>query len=549
METLKTLKFLIAVCMMAHGTQAHSAYNVTAMPPAAVFVRMGDVLPGTDIYHLVIDVDVATVDAKIRELHAIATNESFIGHTWWSNKASELAQQAHEVAGLFLSAADRSKRSFWTWLEGLLGIRNTFAISHEAHRTDVVIGAAEKTIHMVDAIAHHMNETDNAVLNVIDDMKDLHHQGDDVALSQLFDSHWQRLCRFVDSLAMVARSAMQGKLDPAILSIHKLDTVWQDFKAKLRIEGKSPAFEHFQHLFVLPVSYAANMTHIRLVVHIPIVEDEAVKWALYKPRSLPLVHNDRLYWLPEAIGAIAVHSRSKRHMILRRTDMEQAITIGTTTFLRTGAVSAMEEDGACLAALWYQRFAEAASICGAYSRPIYTAAWPLNATTFLTAVAPSDAPLRATVRCGGKIEADPFLQGYQLVSVGERCRLSTSHFELIPTFETGKELIVRAGVFEPTEHYSGNRHRLRTANESLSGSRMDLQTEEVLTELEAVKETGTSTTVWIAIGIAMTVVIGVLVFIGWLYLRARKIGLRRAADEAIEMGERASEAAKEELDG
>ena len=497
---------------------AVSKEMVTVMPASGMmgFTEEGKVRLAVSSAHLVIKIPTTGWLVTFRHLRMEieATNQ-----TEMLEELTAYEEQWKDDMDMFETG--RRPRDLMGVVAGLTGVFNLFKMSELEKLSSNTREALAKTVRQVQAVTGRLNAQDKNIFAMMEVFK----KSSSEARAQWVRAAWGRIKLEMEAFSDVAQAATQHKLHLHMLRLVKLRQEWRELRQAVQGHGWETALSHTAHLFNCRVSYWRETDVLMLVVHVPMWREGSRLWRLMRFRPLPVMAAGRLLEITGQTGRyLAIHNESQHFQILGKEDLSGCTRLAQTYYCETPEIAVSKGAEQCLVATWERNWEAVHRSCVWHSRARGTAAWQLVSNRFLvysenTTVWAVECPTTAT----STIET----QAYQLVWVTEGCSLVSGEVKIsMPQAVKEDEETVIVEFQE--DHLAKLVPSLPEEKQwQFTRAQPIVDVMDQVQESMERAEKGTSPVVWIAIGLAGSAVVLMLLLLAIFYWKFRRAAKAR----------------------
>jgi uncharacterized membrane protein YqaE (UPF0057 family) len=501
-------------------------FGIQPLPPLAVFKRVGTV--PTNSYTACLDfaLDISPLEKLFQQLQEEAEEldkTSVPGGDQvpndWSHRVRRLRGRLDGLTDILQSLTLESdtgpdKRTVMGAANLLLGLFNTWRGHKTQQRVSHSQAAIRATVLKVDVLQEMMAAQDKEQSR----LQTLALSQGRILLRSSWQSRWNRLEDAVMTTELVVAAGLQHSLHPAINQLADVRAAWKSLQKSLGSEDWNVAEMKLLNLYQLQASLRIRGGVMHLTLEVPVVKTSTTFLDLYQLQSQPLLHEGKVYYVWAAEEYVAVDDRGDQYMVFAERDFMHFRTAGRVWYPLLPGVQRHQTGQTCVDALWFRQWTSMKEICWLKELPSDSVAWATGPRTFALYVSK---PVNLMVTCAGQLVASRIISGAHTVHLKDGCAATTRDWGFTagsgPVQDDISVLVDIAGsVFDKPVTEVPLLQRPPTEVQ-YNYTKLTSEVEDILGQ-----QTGFSLGVWIAIGMGAAAMLLMVIFVAFLYYRARK---------------------------
>ena len=413
----------------------------------------------------------------------------------------------------FLHYQQRERRDVISWLASVTGLYNYLKLNQVNKKMENINSASSDLNKETQQIFHHITAMDANLIKLSQILR-----GHENALWNLDtilhkELTWRNAERTVSAVRELIETLPQHRVSPDAVLLFDFEKEWKILQDKVKSKGKELAVPSWHYALHSKTSYWTDRTKVLIAISIPIKDRHTTSYELYKIQPTPFLLNDRFYRALTQHQFIAVHAITQASIAL--TD-EQINTFSTqvldTRYYHGPVIENQGDQRECIEALWTNT-SEIETWCHLiatndkeYAHAINNSAvlWITNNITTIT------------VQCPNQPTEIKQVIGSQILNINPSCTASSTRLTFRPTPNANEHI----DVFLKTWHSPINKTTWGLQSWTLQQPPTIENKFEKINNLLQKKVNLIPT--WIAITIACVALIITLLFIIWLYVKAKQ---------------------------
>jgi len=434
-RTIVNMALILAILIAPRPTRAQTA-TVSEYTGAVNFDAVGVMAPGAETAVMMLQFDV-------RQLR-VATDrfKGFHSMSMIKFPKKEDIRRAEQALQSLLDLTefnDRSKRSFSTWMAGVLGLYNVFASKQIEDRVDHTIKAVRHTVHGVQALSNFSKVASEHITALETKAGEQRNMMQEIEVEQGAIAAWAHISATLTALSRVVELGLTHKASTAIQLITDIRDAWRDFSTRMEEAELRPVIESWQQLFQCHVDMALEEGKLLLAIVIPTTHQDTVWMALLRWRARPFLMNEAVVEINPQQRWLAVESESGATIPLNEEEYDRCTKIGNRVLCAGNLVQYTGGAGTCITALWATNWPEVIHRCPMTTRPMRTEAWPVQINEFAMTSPEGSVVI---VQCPGK--ANQVLKippGMHLIKLPPHCSSTSAEWHSI--VDVGEDVVRR----------------------------------------------------------------------------------------------------------
>lgn len=413
----------------------------------------------------------------------------------------------------------RSEKDILGMLASMLGLFNGVKTHELQTRLDSYDDTARATIKHIDVMGDHINNNADHIYAIEKEMTKDEDLLSKISMAELVEERWMQCKPAIRATRSLVTSAMHHRLDASIMELLDLGKEWESFLQQLKNNGMTPAITNFLHLFQLKVSLLSDGNTVQLISEVPVTDDRAVAMTLWRWIPVPVVIKGLLMDVATTDRWLAVDEETNTTSTMDDYTIEQCTALLDTYYCRTAAVRYSSSAGVCLHAVFMRNWQEVGRRCVLTVRPMDTGVVPIGINTFVITTPMATDIL---VFCKGKSKRVFHLEvGMSRLDMPRGCSASTTRWTTVEGSRSSATHVIPLNVSD-AEGISAAMEKVYTKGNVTVHAPTHVHS--VTRELEAKLEAHRWSWIqWLAICLAAIAVIIVVVFVAFLYCKAKGI--------------------------
>jgi len=460
------------------------------------------------------EIDIGNVNNHLAQLKQDLTKRKNMGHR--VNKISKWQEELHRTVNQAAAQERRRKRNLLAWLASIGGLFNTMKIHQVKGTVDNVIDASTKVVHEVDVIQQHIMTQDKNVKLLAQELRTEQANTWDMSKRIEINLKWEEMERLITVLRNIIEKLNNHKLAHEMTEIFDMQQEWMHLKQKAEAKNKQLVIAEWQELFQLPSSFWVQDKKILVAIEIPTKEPGTPVYDLMSIRPCPIPWGDKYYLAEPLHSIIAVNRVSGATLALTQNQVnEQCTWLRGTCFFQGAKLEAHGSPKTCIHALWTAQANEIQEWCHLTVRLPREMAFAINQTTAVWLVAK---PTRITITCKRRTTMTKMMNTTTAIQLPKGCKAATEAFSFSPgekesnTISTVARMVTDAT--NTTYEWNHKSWQLQRPQQIVRKG------EEIRRMLDNARPP--LIPVWVAVVLAIIALVAVLLFMGWLYITARR---------------------------
>ena len=471
------------------------------------FQRVGELRINADTAILTLQLDITNILSKTTNLlNGTDDPEERETLLTWQNDLKEATK--------FLSFTSRNKRDLMAWIASITGLFNHFRINQVQNKISNVNEAGKALNQETSQLLHHV-EVNDENLKTLASM--LHK--DEAALWKFNlltkkKATWQNAERVISATRKLIETLPQHKLTPDAILLFDLEKEWKNLELKVQKRGKEVAMPSWHYLLHVKTSYWTNENTILIAIEVPIKDRKDTQYDLYELQETPLLLNGKFFLAHTKHCFLAVHAVTQATLALSREQLNSfATSILGTWFFHGPIIENHGDQKECVEALWSADSTEVDKWChltATYNREY---AQPINNTAVLWI---TNTPTQITTICTNKPTDVKIINQTTIVNIATHCKASSTRLTFLPTnTETFHETIVLKRITTSKDKDTWGLTSWELQQPPMVKDRFQ-EVQNLLTRKVNLVP------VWLAVSIAVIALLVVIIFMIWLYWKAKQ---------------------------
>ena len=482
----------------------------------SIFRKQGEMMVESEMAQLIFVIDLKKMDDTLAAL-ARAINNSTAGNKMEKVKRIKRWQrELRSTRNKIARESQRERRGIASWVAGFAGLFNAFQVHQVKGTVENVKTAAGKIVAEVDIIQRHLELDEDNIKVLGDRIRKTTRTLWDLGTVEYLLERWTEATASVHAIKKVLRALSAHELAPEITDLFDVEEEWSKLRRRINEAKKKSAIQDWQHVIQLKPAFWVKGEWVTIAVQIPIIEKESPHFTLYKRQAAPIHISDKFYHVLDEIGHIAVNDRSDTVVTISGKKLrDNCERFQRRWFCQGERVETHGKPSTCVHALWRGNIDEIQEVCHLTATRGRQYVTSLNRTTSLWCVTE---PTTITTVCKGQATQKKKINTTSLVTVQPGCRALSETFTFVPAQppREATELVIR--MTQDTEE--------RNISWGLQSWRLQ-QPKKIIRRGKAIQELLDNAEpplipTWVAAIIAIVALVAVVIFIGWLYLLARK---------------------------
>ena len=414
----------------------------------------------------------------------------------------------------FLTFTNRNKRDVISWIASIAGLYNQLSINKVKATLKDVKDASRALNDESQQIVHHIQTNDDNLVKLDQILR-----REEKALWNLEsvlrkEKTWRNVERTVSAVRKLIELLPQHRLTPDAVLLFDIEKEWLRLRNKVRAEGKDLAMPSWHFLLHEQISFWTNREKILIATTIPIRDRQTNDYDLYKLIPTPFLINGRFYHALTEQEFIAVHASTQATLALSH---EQINTFSTkvldTRYYHGPIVENHGDQKECIEALWTANHTVIEQWCHLIATQDKEHAQPINNTAVLWI---TNRLTTITVHCPNHPTRIKTISSTEILNIKPPCKASSKRLTFIPTpSETTFPNVIVKSWTTPTNTSTWN-----------LGSWSLQQPPKISNNYNLVKRLLDSKhnliPTWIALTLAIIAILALIIFILWLYIKAKQ---------------------------
>ena len=469
--------------------------------------KVGQLATNTDLATLTLSVNLTRIVQLLTDTqkHHKGDSEYNILEKWLEDL---------EDSSEFLSNQKKNKRDVLTWIASITGLFNNLHINKINKEIDTLYQVDRALNNQTNSLHHHVTTNTQNLETIEKATRHNDAQLKDIDLLQNKREVWLSVRRTISALRNLIAMLPQHRLTHDAIFLFDLKEEWEKLQLKIQEQGKRLIQTSWHFLLQTKMSYWADRHRIIMALEIPLTNDEMDTFDLFQMFPTTLLMNNRMYVAYTRHDFLAVHARTQTTIALTRRQMEAETTkIGSTWYFHGPLVINHGDEKHCIEALWTSDLNEVEQWCHLIATRNKEIATPVNRTTVLWT---TNKPITITVQCTNLPTQIYTIDKPTPISLKSNCKASSHKLTFIPSstakFNQATEL----------KTFSGN----SSATQANFPSWKLQQPTKLVSNFDAIQNALNKKhhliPLWISISVAIATLIAALLFLIWLYIKAKQ---------------------------
>ena len=467
---------------------------------------------------MIFRIDLAATDRHLAHLEE-AIDSRTVEHRPKAKVVASWRKDLKRIRGNIAKRQTRQRRNIFTWIASTLGIYNGFKIHQVKGTINNVKAATTKIVKEVDLIQKHVQSDSANIKTIADELK-----SEQLTLWNLLREHellkeWSTVRATIIAIRTVLTTLTSHKLAHDMVDLVDLDEEWESMKRKIATKGLKPVIEDWQYLFQLKTAYVVQAETVIVAVQVPVTAKHSLQFQLYRLNEIPIVIAGRILIAKTEHKFIGVQGESSAAIPLSQGQIKDRTTeMGNQWYYEGPRVEAHEAPSTCIHARWLANATAIDQLCHLSATTTRELVQPVNDSTALWAVS---GPTMITTICPGRATKTDSINTTSLITLPTRCRASSRLHTFVPANANEAEVKIVVKIFEAVDQTNDTDGQWgRTTWKLQQPPTMIRRGKEIQAMLDNAEPPLIPT--WVAVAIAATALVAVAIFIGWLYLQARR---------------------------
>ena len=457
------------------------------------------------------------LDQILQQLMDLETNLAKSTLTTKNDKIKLVKQWRAELTltrGSIASQARINKKSLWSWLASFTGIFNTFQIHQVKGTVNNIKGASHKLVTEVDIVQQHLLTTDKNINTLKDQLTKSQTSMWHFAQDSSVIEHWDRVRILMKTVIEVMTTLTKHRLSHDLSSMFNIGNEWTNFKETASHQGFTTPFLDWQYLFHLKTAFAIKGNLITMAVEIPLIKKQQQSRKIFKLTQNPIHIKGKFYYASTQFQYVSVVNLVHGAMPMS-IDTTHCANLNFLWFCTGSYVMPHHAPNTCAEAIWLGQEEDILNLCHLVATKEREFVVALNETT---AIWYTSRAVTLVISCVDGRHATTQLNTTALVSVDRGCRVSTSNFTFSSADVAAEDGIRRVVNQQKNKEEGALDWGLTswTLQRPEKIERRAAEIDEILRNAEP-----PLIPVWVAVLLAIIALVVVVIFILWLYLKAR----------------------------
>ena len=328
------------------------------------------------------------------------------------------------------------------------------------------------------------------------------------------DLTWRNAERVVSAVRKLIEALPQHRLHPDAILLFDFEKEWLRLQSKVSRKGKMIAVPSWHYALHTHTSYWTDSNKVLLAISIPLTDNKANTYKLFQFQQVPFLINNRLYRALTQHDFIAVHDINQATIALTDAQIKTFSTqVADTRYYHGPVIENHGDQKECIEALWTTNTTEIETWCHLIATNDKEYAYAINNSAVLWI---TNSPLTITVQCPNRPTEIKQIQTSCIFEVKSGCKASSTRLTFRPTLESlDNEQIELKTWQQPTNSTTWALQAWSLQQPPVIQSKFN-KIDQLLTQKVSLIPT------WIAITIAAIALIVTLIFIIWLYIKAKQ---------------------------
>ena len=355
------------------------------------------------------------------------------------DEAAQLRQEVEATSDVFSKEDDRVDRRDWgDFTSSILGVLNFFLGRSTEGKLEHVRKSVDLVMDEVDANRKHGIQTEEAIQNITTFTNRLQERERNLEHRMEVREKWSDIARNAQNILAVLGDAIHHRLNVQVLALVDLKGIWQEMKKVARAKGEVLAFDDWQTLLMLPISFYGKKGEVGILLLVPSILKNARPMVLYKFEASPLYLNGTMFTIDEEEKYLAVDADGGS-ISYTMEELNRCADVGSTYYCQQSyvRVNGGQVDGypSCLMNLYKGLFSSARKRCMITARPATEMAWTTGKGDFVISL---DRQTTISVKCKEDFYTKTVVlkEGMYKMSLSRNCQAAGGTFSV---FSNGQD--------------------------------------------------------------------------------------------------------------